>query len=55
MQPNLAYFTDPDQDFISDFFQALTPSGTEIGAVQGVFRDFAFVLQEITFVMVTRF
>ncbi|CAK0786938.1 hypothetical protein CVIRNUC_010152 [Coccomyxa viridis] len=35
MQPDLAYFTDPDQNFISDFFQALTPSGTQIGQVQG--------------------
>ncbi len=36
MEPNLAYFTDPSQNFVSNFFQALTPAGTSLGAVQGV-------------------
>jgi hypothetical protein len=35
MHPNLAYFTDPNQNFISDFFGALTQQGTSIGAVSG--------------------
>ncbi len=35
MQPDLAYFTDPSQNFISDYFQALTQAGTSIGSVQG--------------------
>ena len=35
MQPDLAYFTDPNQNFISDYFQALTQAGTSIGSVQG--------------------
>ena len=52
MQPDLAYFTDPDQNFISDFFQALTPSGTQIGQVQGVLPDLKPALQQAAFVEV---
>ena len=52
MQPDLAYFTDPDQNFISDFFQALTPSGTQIGQVQGALPDPKPALQKATFVAV---
>jgi hypothetical protein len=36
MKPNLAYFTDPSQNFISDFFGALTQEGTSLGSVSGV-------------------
>lgn len=35
MQPNAEYFVDPNQNFISDFFGALTQAGTSIGAVSG--------------------
>ena len=35
MQPNLEYFVDPNQNFISDFFGALTQAGTSIGSVSG--------------------
>ena len=35
MEPDLAYFVDPNQNFISDYFQALTQAGTSLGSVQG--------------------
>ena len=35
MQPNLEYFVDPNQNFMADFFGALTQAGTSIGSVSG--------------------
>jgi len=37
MKPDVAYFTDPNQNFIQDFFGALTQQGTSLGSVLGRF------------------